>query len=189
MTYFALMTILLWPIIPCLWIPLHLFPAFFRTWGKWTYLCAALCWGLCALVIFSQRDLLLSYTVKLPRALATFGMVFVFGGVVLNIMTARLLTIAGITGSHELANRADVFRRDGVFSVVRHPTYLAHTIILLGIFFITRSAAVGLVALIDFILVHAVIIPLEERELRTRFGVAYEEYRSKVPKFFPTIRI
>lgn len=189
MNHLALITLLAWPIIPLLWIPLHLFTGFFRKWGRWTYVFSVLCWGACALVIYSHRELLLAYTVRLPRALATIGMVMLLGGGILQALTIRMLGIAGITGGHELDNRQDVFRRDGVFGAVRHPTYLAHTIILLGIFFITRNAAVGMVALLDFLVVSLVIIPLEERELLKRFGLAFDEYRQKTPRFFPRIRL
>lgn len=189
MNYLALITVLAWPIIPLLWVPLHLFTGFFRRWGRWTYVFSAIFWGACALLLYSQRDLLLAYTVKLPRALATIGMVMLLGGGILQALTVRILGFAGITGGHELDNRQDVFRSSGVFGAVRHPTYLAHTIILLGIFFITRNAAVGIVALLDFLIACFVIIPLEERELLKRFGPAFDEYRQKTPRFFPRIRL
>lgn len=189
MNYLALITVLAWPIIPLLWVPLHLFTGFFRRWGRWTYVFSAICWGACALLLYSQRDLLLAYTVKLPRALATIGMVMLLGGGILQALTVHILGFAGITGGHELDNRQDVFRSSGVFGAVRHPTYLAHTIILLGIFFITRNAAVGIVALLDFLVAYFVIIPLEERELLKRFGPAFDEYRQNTPRFFPRIRL
>ncbi len=124
-----------------------------------------------------------------PPALATIGMVMLLGGGILQALTVRILGFAGITGGHELDNRQDVFRSSGVFGAVRHPTYLAHTIILLGIFFITRNAAVGIVALLDFLVAYFVIIPLEERELLKRFGPAFDEYRQNTPRFFPRIRL
>ena len=187
--YLALAALLLWPVIPLLWIPMHLFTAFFRRMGAWTYLFVFLAWLVAAAVILASRDTLLSTIVKLPRGLATIGMVILLGGILLQIWTARLLSLTGITGGHELANRTDVFQSGGAFGIVRHPTYLAHTLMLLGIFFITRNAAAGWLTLADFVVVNAVIIPLEERELRERFGHSYEEYRKKVPRFFPYIRL
>lgn len=189
MNILIVLTILIWLAIPLIWIPLHLFPAFFRKHGKLNYVFSALCWAAFGVLAGTEGELIVSWTIKLPRALATIGMVFVCGGIVLQIWTLRLLTFHGIAGMHELNNRTDVFQQEGAFAIVRHPTYLAHTIILLGIFFITRSGAIGAVVLLDAVLVHALIIPLEERELINRFGSAYADYRIKVPKFFPTIRL
>ncbi|KAF0182552.1 MAG: isoprenylcysteine carboxyl methyltransferase [Nitrospirae bacterium] len=187
--HLAFAVIVLWPVIPLMWIPMHLFTAFFRRLGKWSYFLVFLAWLAAAVLIFSLRDMLLSPIVNLPRGLATIGMVLLLGGTLLQIWTAKLLSFTGITGGHELENRQDVFQRNGAYHIVRHPTYLAHTFMLLGIFFITRSAAVGCIAVVDFIIVYFVIIPLEERELLARFGPAYEEYRRKVPRFFPHIRL
>lgn len=74
------------------------------------------------------------------------------------------------------------------FSVVRHPTYLAHTALFLGVFLFTGVIAVGIITLIDFILISVIITPLEDRELTTRFGREYEEYKKRVRwKFIPGI--
>lgn len=77
---------------------------------------------------------------------------------------------------------------DGAFAVVRHPTYLSHTMIFSGVFLITGVLVAGLIALTDFILVNVVIIPLEEKELSSRFDGEYARYKEKVPKFFPKLR-
>ena len=47
--------------------------------------------------------------------------------------------------------------------------------------------AVYILGLAYIPLVH-LIVWLEESELRRRFGAAHEEYCSKVPRFFPSIR-
>ena len=74
---------------------------------------------------------------------------------------------------------------DGPFSVVRHPTYLAHTLMFVGIFFVTGFLGTGILALIDFIISYFEITPLEERELSVRFGDEYLRYKEEVPRFLP----
>jgi len=74
---------------------------------------------------------------------------------------------------------------EGPFSVVRHPTYFAHTMIFSGVFLITEVVAVGIIALIDFFFIHIIIVPLEEKELLNRFGEDYRVYRERTPRFFP----
>ncbi len=187
--HLALAIIIVWPVIPLMWIPVHFFTDYFRKLGKRTYIIVFCVWLACAALLFTNKDALLSSIVNLPRGFATAGMVLVAGGAVLHVWTARLLTLTGITGGHQLANRHDVFQPHGAFAIVRHPTYLAHTILLIGIFLITQYTAVGIVALLDFVLAYTVIIPLEERELLKRFGRVYGEYQRKVPRFFPHIRL
>jgi protein-S-isoprenylcysteine O-methyltransferase Ste14 len=63
----------------------------------------------------------------------------------------------------------------GPFAVVRHPTYLSHTLMLLGLFLLTGYITLGVVTLIDALAVNTLVIPLEERELLERFGNEYEE--------------
>ncbi len=187
--HLALATIIVWPIIPLMWIPVHVFTDLFRNLGKKTYIIIFCGWLACAALLFANKDTLLSSIANLPLGFAAVGMALVAGGTTLHVWTARLLTLTGITGGHQLANRHDVFQPHGAFAIVRHPTYLAHTLLLLGIFLITRYTAVGIVALLDFVLAYTVIIPLEERELLKRFGGVYNEYRRKVPRFFPYIRL
>ncbi len=51
------------------------------------------------------------------------------------------------------------------FSIVRHPTYLAHTLMFSGIFLLTEIVATGVITLLDFVIINAIIIPVEEKEL------------------------
>jgi protein-S-isoprenylcysteine O-methyltransferase Ste14 len=44
------------------------------------------------------------------------------------------------------------------------------------------------VTAIDALVVNAMVIPLEERELLERFGGEYEEYRRRVPSRFLPLR-
>jgi len=76
----------------------------------------------------------------------------------------------------------------GPFRVVRHPAYLAHTLMFVGIFLATGFVGTGVLALLDFVTSYFAITRLEEKELTTRFGKEYEEYRASVPKFIPVLR-
>ncbi|MBV8051668.1 MAG: isoprenylcysteine carboxylmethyltransferase family protein [Acidobacteriaceae bacterium] len=74
----------------------------------------------------------------------------------------------------------------GIRSRVRHPVYLAHFCEMLG-----WSIGTGLVvcfALTTFaVLTGAVMIRMEEAELKSRFGAAYESYREDVPALLPKL--
>jgi len=53
------------------------------------------------------------------------------------------------------------------------------------VFFITGFIAIGVITLLDIVVINAMVIPLEDRELIGRFGDEYRRYRDRVPAFFP----
>lgn len=123
-------------------------------------------------------------------AITIAGIVVLIAGILLHLWTGKLLGFFGLIGLPEIsASVKGGLVTKGAFSVVRHPTYLAHTLILLGVFLMTGEIVVGLITVIDFLLVNLAIIPLEERELLGRFGKEYERYRGSVPRYFPRIRV
>lgn len=183
----ALMTVIAWPIIPLFWIPVHLMPGLFRKIGLITYVIIPAIWIPVALLIYQNRELILSSRIEISQSIRIGGSVLLILGTVLHIWTGKLLSLPGITGVPEIVPEAKGrFVADGAFAFVRHPTYLAHTMMFSGVFFITGVTSVGIVAVTDFLVVYLFVIPLEERELETRFGKDYSEYKKSVPKFFPT---
>jgi len=183
----AILTLMFWPVVPLFWIPVHFATRFFRRLGLLTYLLFLIVWIPLAYIIYENRHFLLQFRLELPFILNIVGFVFLFLGTFLHLWTARLLGLWVIIGVPEISRF--VIKRlteRGPFSLVRHPTYLAHTLILLGVFFITEVVSVGIVTVVDFGIVNAIIIPLEEKELSIRFGQEYEIYKKKVPNgFFP----
>jgi len=101
----------------------------------------------------------------------------------LHIWTIKLLGFYGITGKPEVLqdkNMKLVFK--GPFCIIRHPTYLAHTLIFIGIFMFTGYLALLILSILDFMIVSVIIIPLEERELLERFGDDYKRYVNNVKR-------
>jgi protein-S-isoprenylcysteine O-methyltransferase Ste14 len=186
----AIMTLMFWPVIPLFWIPVHVAVRFFRRPGLAVYLLPIFTWLPLAFLIYRHRDFLLQFKITLPFPCAIIGWGLLISGTLLHIWTARLLGLWGIIGVPELSGRVEEhLAAEGPFSMVRHPTYLAHTLMFSGVFLITGSLTVGIVAVIDCIVVNSVIIPLEERELADRFGEEYASYKKKVPsQFFPLFR-
>jgi protein-S-isoprenylcysteine O-methyltransferase Ste14 len=185
----ALMTLILWPVVPLFWIPVHFATIFFKKVGLLSYIVPLITWLPLAYIIYQNRVFLLQYKIKLPVALNIFGMLFLTLGTMLHVWTARLLGILGIIGVPEISTKIkENLMAEGPFSIVRHPTYLAHTLIFSGVFLITEVTSVGIITLLDFIIINTIIIPLEEKELLSRFGEDYEFYKRKVPsRFFPWI--
>jgi protein-S-isoprenylcysteine O-methyltransferase Ste14 len=185
----ALLTIIIWPVIPLFWIPVHGLSRFFKKIGGFTYIMPALLWPPLAYFIYLNRAFLLHYRIDLHVLIRISGLVILLGGMALQIWTGRLLTLLGLMGLPEIFPKAKGrLATEGAFSFVRHPTYLSHTFMVSGVFLLTGVIAVGVVTMFDFLVVNAVIIPLEERELLSRFGEEYVQYKKRVPRYFPAIR-
>jgi len=185
--FLSIFAILFWAAVPLFWIPVHFATNFFRKLGLFTYVMPFITWLPLAYLVYRKRDFFLHPQIALPTVLRITGTMLFMLGTLLHIWTVRLLGIRGIIGMPEISRQIHKdLVTNGPFSIVRHPTYLAHTLIFSGVFLITGTASVGIVALVDFVVVNTVIIPLEERELLDRFGGVYKDYRDRVPsKFFP----
>lgn len=182
------MTIILWPVIPLFWIPVHGLSRIFKKLGLLTYIIPLFTWLPLAYLIYANRTFILHYKLDLPVVLNISGIPLLVLGTLLHIWTGKLLGLWGLIGLPEVSTRIKgKLVTEGPFSVVRHPTYFAHTLMFSGIFLITEVISLGIITLLDFLLVYILIIPLEENELLHRFGKDYNLYRERVPKYFPRI--
>lgn len=184
----AFLVILFWPIIPLWWIPVHGANKVVRKIGLLMYPIIGVSWILIAYPIYVNRELLLEYRVDFTIPIRVLGMLCVCAGLFLQVWTLKVLNIKTITGIPEIFERVKArMTIQGPFLYVRHPTYVSHTIFLLGIFLSTGILATGCVALIDFFIVNLIIIPLEEGELLQRFGDEYRSYMKSVPRYIPRL--
>ena len=187
----AMMMVMMWPAIPMFLIELHLAVNFWRKLGVWTYLTMILQWVPIALVLYLLQGTILHYEIELGTPFLVFGILLIAAAVALHGWTAKLIGIKATIGYTELKPDISSEKRSlitsGPFSIVRHPSYWAHTAIMTGIFLITGIVAVGIIALIDVAITYFVTTKLEDQELVERFGNQYREYQKRVPKFFPKV--
>ncbi len=185
----AMAALLLWPAIPLFWVPVHCVPGFFRRLGFLTYLLPFITWLPIAFLVYRLRHVLLQYRAVFPAAVTIPGLFIFILGAALQAWTLLLLTLPVIMGMPEVTNAVSgKLVTGGPFGIVRHPTYLSHTLMLLGLFLMTGVTALGIVTAVDALIVAVAVIPLEEKELLQRFGGEYEEYRRKVPSRFLPFR-
>ncbi|MBI5050508.1 MAG: DUF1295 domain-containing protein [Nitrospirae bacterium] len=178
----ALITLILWPIIPLFWIPVHGLSKIFKKLGALTYLMPLVTWLPLAYLIYENRVLLLQFKIKLAVVLNILGIPILVSGTLIHIWTGMLLRPWGLVGLPEVSDRTKSrLVAEGPFLVVRHPTYLAHILMLIGIFLMTEVLAIAVVTILDILIVRTVIIPLEEKELLSRFGKDYELYKKRAP--------
>jgi len=188
----ALMMVMMWPAIPMFLIELHFATNFWRKLRGWTYFAVILQWIPIAIVLYLLQGAILHYEVMLGIPFLVFGIILILAGAVLHAWTAKLIGIKATIAFTEL--KPDISTENqrlvvsGPFSVVRHPSYWAHTAIITGIFFVTGIIALAIIAVVDLAITYFITTTLEDKELVERFGKQYREYQKKVPKFFPKFR-
>ncbi len=74
-----------------------------------------------------------------------------------------------------------------IYSLIRHPQYLAGILAHIGISFLL-SSLLSLIFTPLVILLNFLVARKEEKELFKEFGKEYEEYKEKVPMFFPKLK-
>lgn len=185
----AFLTILVWPVVPLFWVPVHGLSRFFKRIGLLTYLMPPLTWMPIAYMVFKYREELIGFRYDLPLIVNLVGLILVTIGTFLHIWTGKLLGLKGLMGIPEVSKRIEGrLVTEGPFRIVRHPTYLAHTVLFLGIFMLTEVLTIAILTMADLIIVGIIIIPLEEMELSERFGEDYRRYIKRVRfRFFPRL--
>ena len=188
--FIALITIILWPLIPIFWIPIHGLSKISKRLGLLAYVIPGIIWLSLAYILYTHRDLILYLNIPLPFGFNILGGILLSLGTLLHIWTGWFLGLWGLIGLPEISSKVNSrFVTEGPFSIVRHPTYLAHTLMFLGVFLLTEVVSVAIITFLDFIIVNTLIIPLEERELSERFSKDYTAYKEKVPsRLLPKVR-
>jgi protein-S-isoprenylcysteine O-methyltransferase Ste14 len=74
---------------------------------------------------------------------------------------------------------------EGPYSVTRNPLYFFSFLGGTGVGLCTESITLATVIVLLFTAIYPVTIQNEERKLSAIFGASYEDYVSKVPRFFP----
>jgi protein-S-isoprenylcysteine O-methyltransferase Ste14 len=110
--------------------------------------------------------------------LTVIGVILIISGILL-----RLLAFREIRNTH----RIEQLVTSGIYSVTRNPIYLAFSIIILGIAFLSPSILSFIWVLVS-ILIMLWVAKQEEADLEKAFGDAYLKYKREVPAFLPSFR-
>ena len=125
----------------------------------------------------------------LTLAVPALGAVLVGVSSWMRLRIQRTFPIRVLAGLPELApdRYPQQLVADGPFAVVRHPRYMQFMVALAGWSLIANYLALYAVFVLWLPGVW-LIAALEERELRQRFGAAYDDYCRRVPRFLPLRR-
>jgi protein-S-isoprenylcysteine O-methyltransferase Ste14 len=173
-----------------LWLVIHPFVRFWRRVGPaGTYACvlAMLASGIYGLVRLRAPLLAVEFGTSWP--LVALGAACVAGSSWLRLRIQRHFGFATLAGLPELAPERYPQRlvTDGPFARVRHPRYLQFLLALLGFALFANYLALYAVLALWLPGVWLIVV-LEERELRERFGAEYDAYCRRVPRFLPRLQ-
>ncbi len=183
----ALLLLMFWPGGVLYWFSVHPFVRFWRKIGlvptmifHYGFIATLAC------VVYFCRGTLLARDFGLNRLLVGMALPLIAASVVLRISISKHLKRRILEGYPEIA--PDRYKTplltSGIYAHIRHPRYVEVVLVVLAFALIVNYLA--MYALVAFTIVClAVIIPLEERELRQRFGAEYEAYAARVPRFIP----
>lgn len=173
-----------------LWVAIHPFARFWRRLGAGgTYaVLGPLALGLVA-VLFAHRDLLLGRDRGTCWPCAALGAGLLAAAAVLAIARRRQLRFGTLAGLPELSPERYPPRllQEGVYARVRHPRYLELLLAVFSYTVVSHYTGAWVVAVASVPALWLVVV-LEERELRERFGSAWDDYARRVPRFVPSSR-
>ena len=89
---------------------------------------------------------------------------------------------SGRNTTHQVANHLNT---KGIYSVVRHPLYLANYLIWAGLLVYTMNAFAFIIVSLVYWIYYERIMMTEEAFLRGKYGDEFEEWASRVPAFLP----
>lgn len=173
-----------------LWLVIHPFVGFWRKVGPFgTYLLEYVAAGAGAVGIYAMRRTLLTVEYGTRWPLLVLGLGALASTIWLRRKLHRHFSNQQLMGLPELAPDRYPQRlvTEGLHAHVRHPRYLQFFLTATGLTLIANYLAPYVILAL---LVPAIwlVVVLEERELRKRFGPAYAEYSRRVPRFIPRWR-
>jgi protein-S-isoprenylcysteine O-methyltransferase Ste14 len=186
----AILVIASFPPSLLLWLAIHPFAAFWRRMGPlWTYsLLGIPVAGYMVGVWFFRKTLLVLDLGTNVITMILAGIAFV-AAVVLKRSVVTQLRFAALSGIPELSKEKypGKLLTEGIYSRVRNPRYIEALLWVMAYALFANYLGAYIVVVLSLPLFYFVV-RLEERELRERFGMAYEEYCRRVPRFVPKPR-
>jgi len=170
------------------WLLIHPFAWFWRKLGpRVSFLTVG---SLCVLVgmgFYRFRTVLLGTDLGTNWPFIALGAVLYGASAWITVITRRQLKLSTLAGLPEVSDseEANPLLQEGIYDIIRHPRYLSVVIGTAGFALVVNYRGAYLVVLASMAGLFLVAL-MEERELATRYGSEYVEYRARVPSIFPS---
>ncbi len=185
----AILVIASFPPSLLLWLAIHPFSAFWRSLGvARTYAILGIPVVAFIAAVWLLRDSMLGADLGASWITILLAAAAFLAAFLLNRWRTRQLNFSALSGVPELdAGRyPGKLLTEGVYGIVRHPRYIEAYLWTIGYALFANYLGSYLVLVICLPVMYLVVV-LEERELRTRFGGEYLAYCRRVPRFIPRI--
>ncbi len=179
--WLAAFMLAVFPAAVLFWLLIHPFAGFWRRRGPvvaYTVV-AVICLGVVYLIL-QVREPLLATRWPFFWWLAALGLMLYGAAIWVEIQCRRHLKLSTLLGAPELGRDPGRLLTGGIYARLRHPRYLS---VILGVFgwaCLINYPAIWILAVAVAPAFYLVIL-IEERELRERFGDEYEAYMRAVP--------
>ena len=171
-----------------MWFIVHPFVGFWRRLGIKASLAVHTVVMVAGVIgLWLLRDPLLGPDLGTSWPLVGLGVALGVVAIHMGLARRKHLTFRILAGVPEFASAEEEQGRlltEGPYARVRHPRYVEVTIATFAYAFIANYVGVYVLALVTPPLMHLIVL-MEERELRDRFGEEYELYSARVPRYFP----
>ena len=110
------------------------------------------------------------------------------GGLLLRFYIAGH-TAKGTSGRNTKRQKAESLNTTGMYSIIRHPLYLANAIIWLGVALFLHNILFAVMFVAFFYLFYNPIMFAEETFLRRKFETEYDNWADKTPRCIPNFSL
>ena len=183
----ALLAIMSYPPAVGWWYVTHPFVGFWRRLGRPAFytIVTVLSFAIMG-AIYLVREPLLAVEYGTNRAFWPLVVLFYGTSIYVEIRCRKHLKTKILMGAPELApdGRGGKLITEGIYGRVRHPRYIAVWLGTVAAAFFTHYLAVYVIAIAIVPALYLVVL-MEEKELRERFGEEHERYCDRVPRFVP----
>jgi protein-S-isoprenylcysteine O-methyltransferase Ste14 len=183
----ALISIMAYPPAVGWWYVTHPFVGFWRRLGRPLFYTLVTIGSFIIMgAIYVVREPLLAVEYGTNRALWPLVLLVYATSVYVEIRCRKYLKGKILVGVPELApdGRGGSLITDGIYRRIRHPRYVAVWLGTVAVAVFTNYLAAYIIAIAIVPALYLVVV-LEEKELRDRFGEEYVRYCERVPRFIP----
>jgi len=186
----AILVIASFPPAWLLWLAIHPFAAFWRRMGPvWTYVLLGLPVAGYVAGVWILRKALVGRDLGTNVFTMVLAAIVLVAAALLKRSVVAQLRFAALSGIPELSKEKypGKLLTGGIYGRIRNPRYIEVQLWTLAYVLFADYLGAYIVVVLCLPLMF-VVVCLEERELRQRFGAAYEEYCRRVPRFVPKAR-